>query len=236
MTRLTTYRFTDKMGHHLYRRGQLMGLVPVMFSLMLIVSIPKGAGPGPWSILGISAGFQLVLWGCYHLHTSPPATGWGRWMAEKSDIWYPLFLFGVRKVFLILFFTMLWFCLIDLGYPTSPLLQTIFFTILAIYPIRSLVREITYFEPNVHFENANIILHYFLMTMGILFVAVSSTHIAVPMHAPLTKSIPMTVVFIWIPTILVILSCITLCIHRCDFPTRENDSPTNKKPDEPEAY
>ncbi|NCC51955.1 MAG: hypothetical protein EOM20_12160 [Spartobacteria bacterium] len=234
MTRLLTYRFSDKTGHAMYRRGQLMGLVPLLFSLMLIVSIPKGAGPGPWNVLGISAGFQLVLWGGYHLHTHRPVSAWGRALVEHSDRWYPAFLFGVRKVFLILFFVILWFCLTDLGYPSSPLLHLIFFMIVCIYPVRSVLREFTYSDPDIRFENAEIITHYLLIIMLILFIAVSSTHMAVPMEGPLTKSIPMTVVFIWIPAILVILSCVTLCLHRCDF-QKENDSkPAAKTDDDPE--
>jgi hypothetical protein len=232
------YRFTEKTCRDQHRRILLTGLVPSFFALMLILSIPGGAGPGPWCAFGFCAGLLLVQWGVYGLHKCEyPRTPWGRRLMHHSDRWFPVFLFSTRKVYMLVLALMLWTCMTDIGYPSSFTLHFLFAMLLILYLVKSVTHEAILTPTDSRLDDADVIAHYSLIITIVLFLSVSMTHLTLPLHKPVTNSIPMWVVFIWIPAVLAILACLALCIHRC-MKLNEPASAAARKTtaDQPEPY
>ncbi len=205
------YRFSAKTCRPYYRQAQLIGLVPIFFALLLALSMRRTPGPGLWSAFGVALGLEIVLAAMYRLHlTEAPKSQRAHELIAQSDQWFPSFLFIIRHLFEILIFLMLWLCLTDLGFPGSLLMHGEFIVLLVLWPIKGLTREIVRTSNLAKHHITDEFFHYLMITTATFLVATSITHFVIPPGKTITSDITPHVVIVWVPAILIVISCIML--------------------------
>jgi hypothetical protein len=209
------YNVERKTARDFYHQARLVGLVPILFALMMIVSMPSSCGPGPWCVFGTGAGLQLILWGAYELHfQSPPKTRWGQRLVRHTDHWFPPFLFIVRNLFILLILSMLWLSLVDLGFPSTWPLHLVVILILVLLPIKGLTSEYAYATGEPRHVIANDSIRTAFISLTAIFIAMLLTHQAIPTDEPLTGDVSPILVLIWLPAILVSLTFIIITMDQ----------------------
>lgn len=192
-----------------YRRTQVVGLIPIVFSVMLMFSVKPSPGPGLWAVFGLALGLQMILWGVVTMHKpGEPLSERGRRLVEKSDEWLPNVLFFTQQAFLILLLTMLWLCLCQVGYPCSLPLHIIVILLIAPMPLNGWAhaRAMT-----LRTGRSEILQSFFRYTNGILvtlFLALTLTELAKTEDATFASHVPARLIFIWVPSILIIITCV----------------------------
>jgi len=190
-----------------------LGGIASGFSLLILLSTTPAERILPWTVFGVTLGMILVLAGAFFLHRVTPASRWGQWLTARSNRWFPLFLFLMQKTFFTLFAILLWAVLYHLGVPFSWFRNILFFLLLFLLPIKSVVREQAVARPAQRMEILNDLFHYLAVAISTLLTVSIITSLTIsPTSSP--TDLNMIDILLWILALLVLAICLILFLSR----------------------
>lgn len=195
------------------------------FPLLLIVSAPSDAGPFVWFTLGTGIGIELILWGAYRLHDVIPATRWAGLLKRRTDAWFPLFLLLTRKLLILVFSVLLWFTLQDMGFPSSPLINILFVLLLIVIPIKGFLLEYNHAAQTPASELLHDGARYLIIMISSIFTATVLTTFGQSENTTASE-INLAFIFVWLISILVVITCLLLFLSRLPRHRPDPSAPT----------
>jgi hypothetical protein len=205
-----------KLGHRHapehFRRTFAAGLVPVGLALLTWWShFPRG-GPGIYATAGLAISGLLMLWSLRAVHSDAGISGLSRRLIARSDRWYPAALILAQSFFIALTVLLLWFTICELGFAASWLQHSLLIAYLLLLPIRRILQGTEPMHPSPLHELVMEFLGYLNTCIVTLFIAGCATLALLPPDKPLTGELPPSIVLVWLPAILVIITCVILLI------------------------
>jgi hypothetical protein len=208
---LAEYGAGDRAYRSRCQRVRALGLLPVLFAITLLIATNLRPAPGLWSVIGIAIGMELVIWGADALHK--PGTRRSR-LAERlvshTQSWMPRLLFGIENAFIALAMIILWFTLADIGFPAGLFDHVVFAALLLQMPFRRFLRRRALIAPTMWNHLTDDVSRYVLYSLVALFIASVSTGFILPPGQPLDREPPASVLFLWVPAILVCIAMVVL--------------------------
>lgn len=138
----TEYTIGSASLHGKVQSAHLIGLAPLLLALAVRAYQPYLLPHLVGTILVLTIGHQLVLWGAYNLiFHEELVTRAARRLQTTSRLWFPALLTATRYAFFVLSFTLLWIALRTIGVKFSILSTTTFFLTMFVLPVNKLVSE-----------------------------------------------------------------------------------------------
>jgi hypothetical protein len=217
------YRISDRQALDRFRLTQRIGLFPLFVAMVMMYARPTGPGPGLWCVLGLSVGFELLLWGAYSLHLDLNSTSrlCSR-LKATSDSWYPPLLFVTQNIFILLTIVVFWLTLRELGGIPSSLWINLNILLLALLiPVYRLAKEMMLRSDDVKhvlWEKAS---RYLMVILGTTLAMAVWLDFSLPETGPVPPDLMLRILFLGVAASLVILTCIALLL---DFWVRRKNS------------
>ncbi len=202
------YRISEKTSAEHFTHACFLGMVSLLFALLTLLSVRTADRVPSWAALGITSGLLLLLTGAYRIHRIKPATRWGRQLMNNTDRWFPVFLFFIRKFFMVAFSTLLWITLQQLGLPSSLPINILFACLMLLIPLKGLLRECVHRDRLLRLEILNEFALFVLISAFVLLVVLILT--ALPPTPFVGASVNMLHFLLWIIAILIITTCLIL--------------------------
>ena len=138
----TEYTIGSDALHGKVQSAHLIGVAPLLFAAALRYYEPYLLPHLVGTILVLSIGHQMVLWGAYnHIFHEELATRAGRRLQASARGWFPALLTATRYAFFVLCFILLWVALTNIGIKFSPFSTLTFFLTMLLLPVQKLVSE-----------------------------------------------------------------------------------------------
>lgn len=210
---------------------QRMAFLPMAVAVTLIAAHGIRTGPGLWMALGASAALALMLWSAYAIHRPwPGRTRLACRMAAASDSWFPTFVIFVQGGIAAVTLLMFCFTLVELGYRSAPMQFPLLAALLILLPFRRLSRLRNAEQSTAGRELTALFAQYLHWILLTLFLATTIGNLG-PSGPAASTDESVGGLLIWIPAILVIVSCVVLFIDhvirkmpRRRIDARESDS------------
>jgi hypothetical protein len=208
------YRISDRQALARFRLTQKIGLFPLFVAIVMMYARPTGPGPGLWCVLGLSLGFELLLWGAYALHVDTKSTSQlCNRLRATSDRWYPLLLFVTQNVFVLLTILVFWLTLQELGGILSSLWVNVNILLLAsLIPVYRLAKEMMLQSDDVKhvlYEKAS---RYMIVILGTTMAMACWLEVSLPETGPIPPDLMIRILLLGVAASLVILTCIALLL------------------------
>lgn len=224
------YKLASRHARGHLRRSLATGAVPALLALWIGLSRFPRTGPGLYAVLGLSIGALLMLGGAWRLHGERNPSRISHWLVRRSDRWFPPFVLLSQNFFVGLTVMMLWLTICELGFAASWLQHALLLTLLVLSPARRILAGTEPVHPSALRELATESLGYFNAMVFVVFLASTISRAMLPPGQPITGSVPMSVVIVWLPAVLVIIGCVILFIDHIvrkmpqPSPTEEKDA------------
>jgi len=199
----------DTFTEHVHRT-RLLGLVPVFLSLLLMLAVPDGPGPGLWSALGTAMGLHLLLGGACGL----PAVS-NRPSARAADQWFPPLLFTVQTGFSIVTAVLIWRTIQDLGHTASAAEKGVFYALLVNFPAHRLVRVTAPGEEVSRRRSRwEMFFRYFKRSLVAILVSLLLSDLLKDPSGKIGQDTIIIAIALWVATVLFVLGCLTFFVER----------------------
>jgi len=198
---------SEREWHAAFRRTQAMGTVPLLFALMAILSMPGRSGPVIWGSLGVAMGLHLVLWGVYNLHLANMPAGPAAVPSSKAA---PVLIFWIFHLFGWIILVMLWTSLARLEFPSTVLMNIIFYLMLPLIPAKAYWYHLTAQSHEKRAAIVNEALRYALLAGIVLLLALAGTHAVMEAEGEFVEKVPAKLIWIWTAATLIIFTCLIL--------------------------
>jgi hypothetical protein len=197
------------------RITQAISWVTVAVNLLIIVASPRDPGNIYWFLLGSSFGLALIFKGSLGLlpHRSS-YTRTGVYLHEQFEMWFPLFQFWLRYIFVILCLTAFWLQLLSQGLSVSISMNICLAGVLLLLPCDWLLLEKSRHATSPKWYRLHEMTR-FLITFAICVIVglVAQDFLPTP-EETMTRQVPLRVVLIWTPISLIILSNLIVLLGR----------------------
>ena len=166
------YRPSERRSGEPLRRTVNFGRLLTLLVIALLFSHRLEARPGLWSALGVTAGFYIMLRAAASLGVPvPPATARGRRLAETRDAWFPLFLFSVQSVFMLVSIAVFWTTFCEIGFPARFWHHTLALALALSIPAYRLARQRLLIENTPRHDLAERFFRYLLISLVCILLA-----------------------------------------------------------------
>ncbi len=215
----TEYTIGSASLHGKVNSAHLIGMAPLLLALAVRTYQPYLLPHLVGTILVLSIGHQLVLWGAYNLiFHEELVTRTARRLQTSARLWFPALLTATRYAFFVLCFTLLWVALTNIGIKFSLFSTSTFFLTMFVLPVQKLVSE---FIPEGR-GRREFRLRRSLLSLRtwsvVLFVLAYTTD---RFDAELAEgNTPVPVIFVWLIGILVLAGSFILWIDEMMHPER----------------
>ena len=215
----TEYTIGSASLHGKVNSAHLIGMAPLLLALAVRTYQPYLLPHLVGTILVLSIGHQLVLWGAYNLiFHEDLVTRTARRLQTSARLWFPALLTATRYAFFVLCFTLLWVALTNIGIKFSLFSTSTFFLTMFVLPVQKLVSE---FIPEGR-GRREFRLRRSLLSLRtwsvVLFVLAYTTD---RFDAELAEgNTPVPVIFVWLIGILVLAGSFILWIDEMMHPER----------------
>jgi hypothetical protein len=206
------YKVGSRHAPEHFRKSLGTGAVPALLALWIGVSRFPHGGPGLYAACGLALAGLLMLWSARQVHRERDVSRFTRWLVRYSDAWYPSFVLVCQNFFVGLTVMLLWLTVCELGYAASWLQHTLLLLLLALSPLRRILHGTEPMNPSPLRELFTEALGYLHATLLAVFLASSISIALLPPDKPLTGALPLSVVMVWVPAVLVIITCVILLI------------------------
>jgi hypothetical protein len=193
-----------------YRRTLVIGLVPLGLSIWLGTTHYPLVGPGIFANAGFSFAGLLLLCSVRAMLRVPPRSRWAQRLMARIDTVFPALLVSLQGWFVMLSALLLWFTVRELGYPANLFHDAVLISILLLAPVRRILRGTEPQNPPPRRELLSEGLGNLNVILITLFAAAIMTTSSLPPGQPLTGEIPSIVLFTWMASVLVVLTCVIL--------------------------
>lgn len=194
-----------------FRRILITGLMPIGICL-LMTTAPSPPGPGWYAVFGLALAGLLLQLGLYGLHKEPELTRAGRWLMKRAEKWHAAALVVLQCHFVSLCVLLLWFAVVDLGLIASVFHHALLIFILGLAPLRQVLHG-TYSPDAKPLHEVTVeFLRYVNASAIAVFIASVFTQIIMPPGERFAQGLPPTLVLVWLPAVLVVLTSIILMI------------------------
>lgn len=207
------YRLSERNAVRHVLFAERMGLLPLYVSLALMIARRDPPGPGLWSAMGITLGFELILWGAHRICfernlRSRTAT----YLALTADAWFPLFLFAIQNALLLTMAGLIWITLLDLGFPATFWQHANLLLLLAMIPGCRIVQEIARVTAAPRWLAGVEACRYTAITLVGTWLAGTITLFLAPPGAPLPSQFYVIALILWVSAAIVGLTCAMLFV------------------------
>ncbi len=194
-----------------YRRTWIAGLLPLGIALLMALGQPA-PGPGWYAVNGLALAGLLLLSGMHGLPSEPHPSRLSRWLGHRVDQWFPATLIILQSYFIALTVLLLWFATTDLGFPAAPLHHALLIFLLALSPLRRVLDGTQRSDSSPFRELVVEFLRFLNAAVVAIFFAALFTRLMIPPSAQLTEGLPAGLVLVWVPAVLVVITCVILMI------------------------
>jgi len=217
-------RITDRHALSRFRLTLRMGLFPLLVTLVMMFAMPAGPGPDLWCMFGLTIGLELILWGAHALHREPAVVSrWGNRLKATSDAWYPLLVFSVQNLFILLTIAVFWLTLRKLGgVLASPWVNINILLLALLIPAHRFAKELmsrTNDLTHVFWEKA---CRYLMVILGTTLAMAFWLDYVLPQTGPIAPELMFRILILSVSASLVILVCVALLL---DFWFRRKNTP-----------
>ena len=207
------YRLSRRNARTHVRLTQQLGLVPIAMALIMMFAHRGPPAPGLWSALGLSVGLQLILAGCHGVCFARqivlrPTT----YLVLVSEAWFPLFLFTIQSALMFVTVGLIWFTLLELGFPTTAWLQINLGLLVAAIPGCRLVNNLAQSTQHDRWIAINEACRYAAIVFATTWTAGSITLFMAPPGTRMPPNLYIFAVILWLIVVLVALTCAMLFV------------------------
>ncbi len=225
------YKLSNRRSKEHYMRTFLLGFIPTGVALMMMYAQPEDHSPFVVSILGLSIAFQMILWSGREIHrTRDPLTPAGQHLVSISDAWFPHFLMFMQGLNICITVLLLWFSICALGFKSVAIQHVILFFALILHPLRRMLTYAVITETTRRKEIARELVHYLQIIFLTLFLAMTFHLVMLPPEQLQSDTLPLGAIMLWVPAILVIISCVVLFIDHIVRKQPVVAGPSDKSP------
>lgn len=212
---LAEFELSRRTSRAAYRRLQRIGLVCLLLVGFIAAGWPTRERNLIMMLLGLLLGLYLVVKGAHDLYyTDHPRTRIGDRLAHSTARWFPPLAYLAQHAYMVLAAMALWFTLLHLGLEAEPREHYLFFSLLALAPLKRFTRAALLQSPNrwrlVLDEITRLFLFLALLSAGVRL----AYHILVPDSARYVGGPPVVIVLIWLAATLCALTQIVLTLQR----------------------
>jgi len=166
------YRPSERRSGEPLRRTINFGRLLALLVIALLFSHRHEARPGLWSALGVTTGVYILLRAAAALGvTAPASTSRGLRLAATRDEWFPLFLFGVQSVFLVVAVAVFWMSFCEIGFPARAWHHALVLLLALTVPAYRFARERLLMEQAPRHDLAERFFRYMLISMVCILLA-----------------------------------------------------------------
>jgi hypothetical protein len=217
------YRISDRHGLPHFRMTQKIGLFPIFVTLVMMFARPAGPGPGLWCVFGLAAGLEILLWGAHSLHVDTGGRlGFGQRLKAASDGWYPLFLFAIQNIFILLTVAIFWLTLQELGVPSSIWINLNVAILALLIPGYRLAREMMQRNDDVKYVLCEKACRYLIVSLLTTLAFGSWLTFILPETGTPPPDVLFRILVVGVAACLVVLTCVALLL---DFWFRRRNTP-----------
>lgn len=214
MPLLSAHWMTEKDLRQHCRQTQLFGLLPLFLAVTLMTAPGSARAPGLWCALGVTTGLEIILWGCFVLHfREGPQTALGKRIISRSDRWFPLLLFVMRHLFLVLPVLLLWLTIVGIGFPASFFSHVAVFALLALWPAKALAHEAAITYPSDKHDLVDEFLRGLIISVMVLLIALTITLSTMPKVGPVKDELMALFIILWVGALLTVMGSQVIFIH-----------------------
>lgn len=214
-SRLTEFTSTSRFFESQARLTQVICWVAVAVNLLILLASPESPENFYLFLAGTSFGLTLLFKGSLGILSKTPSySRTGRYLHEQFDHWFPLFQFWVRYILILICLTAIWVQVLDLGLQVSSVIHIFLGVLLFLLPFDLLILDKSKYTAAPFWYRLHEVTR-FLITFSIfaLIALIAQAFVPTP-EETYSKQVPLTVVLIWTPVFLIILSNLIVLVAR----------------------
>lgn len=214
-SRLTEFMPGNRFFDSQARLTQAISWVAVAVNLLIILASPRDPGNIYWFLLGASFGLTLIFKGLLGLRVSrSDYSRSGLYLHERFEQWFPLFQFWIRYILITICLAALWVQLLDQGLQVSMPIHVFLAAFLLLLPCNSLLLDKSQHGSGRTWYRLHEVSR-FLITLSVclLIGLIAQSFVPTP-EETYSRQVPLTVVLIWTPLSLILLSNLIVLLGR----------------------
>jgi len=207
------YQLSQRAARGHFQLTQRLGMAPLAISLIMMFAHRGFPAPGLWAALGLSVGLQLLLTGCHGIcFARDIQTRAATYLALTSDGWFPLFLFSIQTGFMFVSMGLIWFTLLELGFPTTTWLQLNLATFLLTIPACRILADIARSTASIRWTAAAEACRYLSLVLAAIWIAGTLMLFMAPPDKPIPPDKYIFAIILWLLVALLALTCVMLFV------------------------
>ena len=212
MLHLTELKFSSPAQSHHVRETIFIGVVPIITSFLLALSLPLWNAPIAWMMFGFSTGVMGIFVGTYRAYDDYKATLWfSRRIQNTADRWFPYLVLTARNIFIMMAMLVIYKCFTVLELKLSMLTRITFWCTLGFHPLKTFI---AYFEHGT-LRPWTFRIHSFIRHASTASITLFTISIILSILTGATEKEPETIALItvWVPGITIIVLTVMLLIQ-----------------------
>ena len=209
------YQLSDRRSAEPLRRTIYFGRLFIVITLALLYSQRLGVRPGLWFALGVGIGIYIMLRSAVALGAAtPPTTAWARHMSAQRDQWFPLFLFAVQSIYLLLSMALFWSTFCEIGFPARAWHHAVVLVLALSIPAYRIARHKLLMEQHVKHDLAERFFRYLIVTMVAVLLAGLTTPLLSISREMKADDQLLFLLLIWSAALLVSVVCVLVFVDQ----------------------